>query len=688
MIRAKEKSAAPASASHGTKQGFWAVGASVMMTAVILGGIMASCRDAYILGYQKSLWFTSYVIPWEIVTPLGKVFLYPPWGFLLWDAHFDSVREARTFLFSGNVRFVLTIAGGVVVFLLMSVWRGKNVHNDDLYGSSAFAKPSEIEKSGLLQKKGVVIGKISMPVWTSLNPWKQTKILRHDGPEHILMFAPTRSGKGVGFVIPTLLEWVGSVVVLDIKDENWKLTSGYRLSQKNRTIRFAPAEKPVDTDWCARWNPLSEIRTEHLIPDIQNIARMIVDPHGEGPKDHWAITAYQLLLGVLLYLFIRNHASIRTIKDPVTGRSPFPYRLSMSGLVKILSDPELTLDDLLKDMLDARTWMTEIDAKVRNAEEKTILLNAVREVSSYARMMMTKAPNELSGIYSTTMTYLDLYRDPVVAANTETSTFRMTDLMEGLPIGKGNRNAPVSLYLHIPDIGRLRPLIRLFFDIMAHRLTEKIEPPGRHKLLWLMDEFPALGRMDSIKEKLPVMAGYGIKAALICQDLSQVEERYGKIDYIAANCHVKVAYASDNLPTLKYLNEMLGKTHTVVTRTNYSGHRWSPLLLHMMTTAAEIPKDLMTIEELRTMKGSLVLMSEMRSIRAEKVRYYTDPLYRSLVMEPPNRKNPGKPVVDRDPEKEGEWSPETGREEPVKETKEEIVSEEEEEILEMEKNEI
>ncbi|WP_054785461.1 type IV secretory system conjugative DNA transfer family protein [Pseudovibrio denitrificans] len=147
-----------------------------------------------------------------------------------------------------------------------------------LHGSARFAEPDEIKKMGLLRGKGVVVGGLE-------DKLKGTTMLRHDGPEHVLAFAPTRSGKGVGVVIPTLLTWPGSTIVLDIKGENYAKTSGWRASQGQNVFYFEPSAE----EGSARYNPLQEIRlgTDHQIGDCMNVAKMIIDTSGKGLKDFW-----------------------------------------------------------------------------------------------------------------------------------------------------------------------------------------------------------------------------------------------------------------------------------------------------------------------------------------------------------------------------------------------------------------
>ena len=153
----------------------------------------------------------------------------------------------------------------------MSVWRAREAKHIETYGSTRWAAPAEIKGAGLLGPDGVVLGKLDR------------EYLRHDGPEHVLCFAPTRSGKGVGLVVPSLLTWPGSAIVHDIKGENWTLTAGFR-AQHGRVLLFDPTNSTS-----ASYNPLLEVRRgEWEVRDVQNVADVLVDPEGSlERRTHW-----------------------------------------------------------------------------------------------------------------------------------------------------------------------------------------------------------------------------------------------------------------------------------------------------------------------------------------------------------------------------------------------------------------
>jgi type IV secretion system protein VirD4 len=259
--------------------------------------------------------------------------------------------------------------------------------------------------------------------------------LRHAGPEHVMAFAPTRSGKGVGLVVPTLLSWPGSAVIHDIKGENWTLTAGWR-SKFSQCIRF----DPTDSD-SPRYNPLLEVRRgAREVADAQNIADILVDPEGSlERRSHWEKTGHALLVGVILHVLYAESDK------------------TLAGCAKFLSDPDRTFAATLRVMMSTRHLGSAVHPVVAQS----------------ARELLNKSENERSGVLSTALSFLSLYRDPVVAEVTSASDWRVEDL-----VGSAR---PVSLYLACPpsDVSRTKPLMRLVLNQIARRLTESRSPIRR-----------------------------------------------------------------------------------------------------------------------------------------------------------------------------------------------------------------
>jgi len=245
-------------------------------------------------------------------------------------------------------------------------------------------------------------------------------------------------------------------------------------------------------------------------------------------------------------------------------------------------------------------------------------------VASAARELLNKSENERSGVLSTAMSFLGLYRDPTVAEVTSRCDWRIADLIEA--------ERPLSLYLVIPpsDISRTKPLIRLVLNQIGRRLTERLDQPGtsprRHQLLMMLDEFPALGRLDFFETSLAFMAGYGIRAFLIAQSLNQIEKAYGEHNAILDNCHARVAFATNDERTAKRISDALGTATEQRAMRNYAGHRLAPWLAHVMVSRQETARQLLTPGEVMQLSPDeeLVLISGLAPIRARKLRYFQD----------------------------------------------------------------
>lgn len=540
---------------------------------VLLAVWTATQWTAAALGFQAELgepWFN-----------LGDYPVYPPPAFFWWWFAFDAY--APPIFYRGAL---IAASGGfaaIIVAITMSVWRARERRKAETYGSARWASRREVRAAGMLGEEGVVLGRFGR------------HYLRHDGAEHILCFAPTRSGKGVGLVVPTLLTWPGSCIVHDIKGENWQLTAGFR-AKHGRVLLFDPTNAKS-----AAYNPLLEVRRgEWEVRDVQNVADVLVDPEGSLEKrNHWEKTSHALLVGTILHILYAEDDK------------------SLAGVAAFLSDPRRPIVSTLRRM-----------QTTRHLGDKGV--HPV--VAAAAQELLNKSDNERSGVLSTAMSFLGLYRDPVIAAVTGRSDWRIADLVTG--------ERPTSLYLVVPpgDISRTKPLIRLVLNQIGRRLTEELNPGARpRRLLLMLDEFPALGRLDFFESALAFMAGYGIKAFLIAQSLNQIEKAYGQNNAILDNCHVRVSFATNDERTAKRISDALGTATEMRAMKNYAGHRLSPWLGHLMVSRTETARALLTPGEVMQLPPDeqIVMAAGVPPIRAAKARYYVDPRFRRRILAPP-----------------------------------------------------
>jgi type IV secretion system protein VirD4 len=237
------------------------------------------------------------------------------------------------------------------------------------------------------------------------------------------------------------------------------------------------------------------------------------------------------------------------------------------------------------------------------------------------------------------MSFLGLYRDPVVPEVTRRCDWRIGDIVAG--------DGPTTLYLVVPpsDINRTKPLIRLILNQIGRRLTEDLQAKaGRRRLLLMLDEFPALGCLDFFESALAFMAGYGIKSFLIAQSLNQIEKAYGPNNSILDNCHVRVSFATNDERTAKRVSDALGTATEMKAMKNYAGSRLSPWLGHLMVSRSETARPLLTPGEVMQLPPTdeIVMVSGVHPIRAKKARYYEDERFQERIVAPPVPTRPKK----------------------------------------------
>ena len=567
----------------------------VVFSIVVLSLSLATQWTAASLGYQAQLGH-----PWTV---FHGVPLYQPWLFFVWwfqfDAYAPEVFQRGAYVAaSGGVLGALAAMAG-------SVWRARHAKLVTTYGSARWATPRDLKRSGMLRPAGVFLGRAD------------EQYLRHDGPEHVMAFAPTRSGKGVGLVIPTLLSWTGSAVIHDIKGENFAITAGWR-SRFSHCLYLNPTDPRS-----AAYNPLLEVRRgDHEVRDVQNIADVLVDPEGAlERRSHWEKTSHSLLVGTILHILYAGQDK------------------TLCGVANFLSDPAHPFEHTLKLM------MTTPHLGARGVHPV---------VASSAREVLNKSENERSGVLSTAMSFLGLYRDPTVAAMTSRCDWRIADLVSA--------EHPVSLYLVVPpsDISRTKPLIRLILNQIGRRLTESLEDQDgelrKHRVLFMLDEFPALGRLDFFESALAFMAGYGLRSFLIAQSLNQIEKAYGPNNSILDNCHVRVAFASNDERTAKRISDALGTATELRAQRNYAGHRLSPWLGHLMVSRQETARQLLTPGEVMQLPpdDEVIMVSGHPPVRAKKLRFYSDANFKPRLLPAPTLSAEG--YADKPAARGDDWS--------------------------------
>ena len=461
---------------------------------------------------------------------------------------------------------------GTIIAGLMLWWVAKQ--KPPLHGAARFAKEGEIRRAGFRASDGIVLGK------------KGGKFLTFGGSEHCIVEAPTRSGKGVGIVIPNLLSWQESVVVLDVKRENWDATAGFRKKYGQAVYLFNPTDPEGRT---ARYNPLGYIdRTDpdQVVIELQKIATMLFVPPERG-EPFWTDSARTAFVGVGAYLAVAD--------QPFTIGSI--YRLMTTGDTR----------GFFRRVLDDRSL--DLSQGCRNA---------LADFTS-------GADNTFAGIVQTVTSKLSLWLNPRVDAATEESDFDLREL----------RSKRMSIYLGVsPDeLDRVAPLYNLLFqqliDLNVRDLPDVAKPL---KILVILDEFARIGRAQVIASAFSYVAGYGIRLLPVIQSRSQLRAVYGEhvANEIVANCGVEVAFTPKELRVANELSERIGYVGQESVTKSLTIHG---VLANRSKSMSDQRRALLLPQELMQFPDSelLLLRGGIPPIHGDKIRYYSDGLFRARV---------------------------------------------------------
>ncbi len=512
---------------------------------------------AYLAG---GIFMMAFGHKFEEATPLT---MYQYWY------HYGAEQQVQKWLY---------IAGGVSLAVLLSpAFLFFAPAKRSLFGDARFAKKSEIKKAGLFGEKGIIVGQMG------------GRYLMFEGQQHAIISAPTRSGKGVGIVIPNLLNWPESVVVLDIKQENWDITSAYRRRYGQECYLFNPAAVDYRTH---RYNPLSYISEDpnFRIDDVQKIGNMLF-PDQPGTDVIWTATPRSLFLGIVLYL-------LETPGKPVT------------------------LGQVLRETLvdgDGAGYFAKI-INDRAAEGKPLSGACVRGLNTYISIA---SDNTRSGIIGGFRSRLELWMNPLVDAATSANDFDLRDV----------RKRRMSIYLGVtPDnLERMAPLLNLFFQQLIDLNTREL--PNQNKAIkytcmLLMDEFTAIGKIPILSKGISYIAGYWLRMMPIIQSPAQLVEVYGKdaAQTFQTNHALQIIYPpkASETQTARDISEWLGyQTVKGVSESKAKGvfGKKTPTESHSdQRRALLLPQEITSLGKGR----ELVVMEDVPPILARKVMYFKD----------------------------------------------------------------
>ncbi len=478
----------------------------------------------------------------------------------------------------------LYIASAISLALLLSpglLFLSPNKRS--LFGDARFATGREIRKAGLFGDRGIIVGSFG---------FFRRRYLIFGGSQHAIMSAPTRSGKGVGVVIPNLLHWPDSVVVLDIKQENWAITSAFRRKCGQPCYLFNPAATDYRTH---RYNPLAYISADpnFRIDDVQKIANMLF-PDQPGTDVIWTATPRSLFLGVVLFLF------------------ETPGKLTTLGQV---------LRESLADG-DGATYFARI-INERAGGDNALSGACVRALNSYISIA---SENTRSGIMTSFRSRLELWMNPLVDAATSANDFDLRDV----------RKKRMSIYVGVtPDnLERLAPLLNLFFqqliDLNTRELPER-NPALKYQCLLLPDEFTAMGKIACLSKGISYIAGYGLRMLPIVQSPAQVIDTYGEqaAKTFTQNHALQIVFppkASD-VDTAEAVSRWLGY-QTVKGTSESKGKNWFSKK-QKTESVSDQKRALLLPQEITALgkKRQLVVMEDVPPILATKIKYYEDAVF-------------------------------------------------------------
>jgi type IV secretion system protein VirD4 len=569
------------------------IAGTAALGAALLGAFAASAFIAGVFDHQAALGAPMF--------SLGATHIYPPTAIFEWRHEWRGAYP-KPFAVADLILIGSWALGTLALALAL-----KDSARAKPFGLKAWADFNEVSEAGLFATQGVVLGKFD------------GELLCYDGPEHHLLVGASRSGKGRGHVVPTLLTWPHSALVLDVKGElahgdprhGFPGTAGYRAAL-GQVRCFAPTR--ADS---VRFNPLFEVRRgANEVRDVQNIVEIIVDPAGDGRhQDFWDRSAKAVLNGVILHVLYCEPVERKTLA--------------------VVREKLAHLDETAREMT------TTLHRRHPITNEPQVHPEVEHAATSYQKGEVRMR----SGIKATAESFFGLFADELVAANTATSDFRIGDLMCA--------DKPMTLYLQPPpsDAMRLAPLTRLFINQTARALMEHQTEDGfgrrkRRPLLLVLDEFPALGKMVFFETMMGAMAGYGLKAYLVCQSLNHLSRAYGRDNVILDNVHVVTAFAAADVDTAKSISAMAGEIYEL--RAQESLKRPGSLFFREgTTTMREERRPLLLPGDVRGLKRDeeLIFVSGAKPIRAKKLRFDTEGVFRARLMPAPPEPSPHAPVV-------------------------------------------
>jgi type IV secretion system protein VirD4 len=512
-------------------------------------------------------------------------------------------------IYNSTMLMIIGIFTGVIVYYILSWARNSIDKEQKIHGTSRFANHKDLISLDLFTDSGIVLGqeynaKVDYSIQNGevkLSLRKPGNILRHSGKTSTIMFAPTRSGKGVSSVIPTCIDWPHSLITVDPKGENFNLTAGWR-RQFSNIFRISPVSK--DT---LKFNILDELTEDSAYRDASMIADILATPADgrvDGSQKHWVDTAKDLITGTIL------HVKCSDYKDK-----------SLYGVLAFLSQASKDGDDddkgmaLLNSMINTNHCSPEIHEIISNV----------------ARRNIARPDDERGSVFSSAVTALQIFEDPMVRNCSSSSDFCLNDFKVS--------DIPISLYITVPfpDLDRLASYIRIIITFILRKFSQDEVQFGeqklKHPILFLIDEFPTLGAFTTLETMMGILAGYGITFYLICQSPSQIYKLYGEHTSIFDHCKFIMTYAMSDVKGAEMFSKMTGVKSTNYDSTSNSGSRYDYGYNNVNVSQQITQANLMNADEIQKLRANELLIFPQGAppINAKKNVYYSDPRYKDKV---------------------------------------------------------
>lgn len=494
----------------------------------------------------------------------------------------------------------------IIIALIISAIRSALQRSVNLYGTARWGTEKDLKKYGYLEKLGMVLGQLYKATVdvkltggnTVLSTVKPADLVCHNGKTNTLLLAPTRSGKGVSVIIPSLLNYPGSVIVFDPKGENWNITSGFR-SKFSYVMKFSPLSR--DT---IRFNPLAEIElNDYAYSQANQIADILytTEAKADSASEFFNATAKDFTTAVILHV-------------------RFCDKYKEKNLAQVLHCMSLVTDTTNKDE-DAPDPVEALVQEMITTDHGSDELNTM--IAAGANRL-TKNEKERASVLSTAFSKLSLFEDPLLANATSSSDFKISDFIDS--------EKPISLYLTVPfaHIDRVSLVFRLIINFMLRKFSEGETQFGEIKLknhlVFFLDEFPVLGAFPFIAKVMGILAGYGVTFLIVCQALNQIEDLYGQNHPFLDHCKSIVVYAPAKIEDAEKFTKSIGQESVVHDNLSSSGRKMSIALDNVSQGSQEVARNLLNADELLKLPANqcLILNQGMPPYIAKKISYYTD----------------------------------------------------------------